>query len=244
MEVFSGALFGSYSGVAHWAHVGGFVFGALAALGLRHSGLEHKANEAIEAKVTWTADAELVEAAEQMEKGRLEEAVATLKKYVVAKPNSVEAYSLLQQVYWRKNDIQAYREAIVKLCQLHLKAQDFDAAWQDYDEYVNSGGEPIPASTWLELCRGAEAKEQHDRAVIEYEKLSSTYPGERQALLALMAAGRLALKKLNRPSDALRFYKSAAASAVPHLDWQTNIEAGIRDAEKALTGWYAPAAKP
>ena len=35
MEIFSGALFGAHSGVAHWAHVGGFVFGALAALGLR-----------------------------------------------------------------------------------------------------------------------------------------------------------------------------------------------------------------
>ena len=36
--------------VAHWAHVGGFRFGALAALGLRYSGLEHRANKAIEEK--------------------------------------------------------------------------------------------------------------------------------------------------------------------------------------------------
>lgn len=68
MEIFSGALFGSYSGVAHWARVGGFLFEALAALGLRYPGLEHKVNEAIEANVTWTADPELVEAIEQMEK--------------------------------------------------------------------------------------------------------------------------------------------------------------------------------
>src|SRR5205823_10244541 len=32
MEIFSGALFGTYSGVAHWAHFGGFAFGALVAL--------------------------------------------------------------------------------------------------------------------------------------------------------------------------------------------------------------------
>ena len=243
MEIFSGALFGSYSGVAHWAHVGGFVFGALAALGLRHSGLEHKVNEAIEAKVTWTADRDIVEATEQMEKGKLDEAVGTLNKYIVAKPNSIDAYSLLQQIHWRKNDIPAYRDAIVRLCQLHLRAQDFDAALQDYDEYKNSGGETLPASTWLELGRAAEAKEQFDRAVAEYEKLSSAYPAERQSLLALMAAGRLALKRLNRPSDAWRYYKAAEASAVPHLDWQTNIEAGIRDAEKALGASHAPAGK-
>src|SRR5215813_12524609 len=47
-EIFYGTLFGQSSGVAHWAHVGGFVFGALTALALRYSGLEHKANAAIE----------------------------------------------------------------------------------------------------------------------------------------------------------------------------------------------------
>src|SRR5208282_4136874 len=46
MEVFYGSLFGSSSGVAHWAHVGGFLFGAAAALAIQHSGLEHKANKA------------------------------------------------------------------------------------------------------------------------------------------------------------------------------------------------------
>jgi membrane associated rhomboid family serine protease len=244
MEIFSGALFGAYSGVAHWAHVGGFVFGALAALGVRYSGLEHKVNEAIEAKVSWTGDPEIVQATEQMEKGKLDEAIHTLERYIVAKPTSIDAYSLLQQIYWRKNNIPAYRHAIVKLCQLHLKAQDFDAALVDYGEYKNSGGETLPASTWLELCRAAEAKEQFDRAVAEYERLSAAYPAERQSLLALMAAGRLALKKVNRPSEALRYYQAARASAVPHLDWQPNIEAGIRDAEKALGASHAPANKP
>lgn len=137
-------------------------------------------------------------------------------------------------MYWRKNDIPAYRDAIVKLCQLHLKAQDLDAALADYDEYSSSGGETLPASAWLELCRAVEAKEQFDRAVAEYENLSAAYPAERQSLLALIAAGRLASKKLNRPSDALRYYKAAEASPVPHLDWQLNIETGIREAEKVL----------
>jgi hypothetical protein len=48
-----------------------------------------------------------------------------------------------------------------------------------------------------------------------------------------LAAGRLCLKRLNRPADALKFYKAAAASQVPHLDWEANIQAGIRDAERA-----------
>jgi membrane associated rhomboid family serine protease/DNA-binding SARP family transcriptional activator len=243
MEIFSGALFGAYSGVAHWAHVGGFVFGAVVALGLRYSGLEHQANAAIESKVSWTADPELVQATEHMEHGKLDEAIATLKSYVAKKPDSIDAYTMLQQISWRKNDIPAYREAIIKLCQLHLKAQDLDAAWQSYEEYTNSGGDPIPAPTWLELCRAAEGKENYDRAVAEYEKLASAYPTQKQSLLALMAAGRLSLKKLNRASEAVRFYEAAAKSRVPHLDWDSNIQAGLQDARKALTGSEVSALK-
>jgi len=241
MEILSGAIFGQYSGVAHWAHVGGFVFGAVVALGLRYSGLEHKANAAIEAKISWTADAGIVQATEHMEHGKLDEAIASLNSYLATKPDSLEAYNLLPQIYWRKNDIPAYQNAIIKLCQLHLKAQDGETAWHDYEEYINSGGNSMPASTWLELCRAAEGKEQYQRAVTEYEKLATAFPNERQSLLALMAAGRLTLKKLNQPSEALRLYKAAARSSVPHADWASNIEAGLREAEKALAG--APALK-
>ena len=235
MEVFSGAIFGSSSGVAHWAHVGGFVFGAVAAVGLRYSGLEHVANQAIEAKVTWTADPAIVQATEKMDQGNLDEAIAILQTHTANGSASIDAWTLLSQLYWRKNDIPKYHQAIIKLCQMHLKAQNVDAAWQDFGEYLNSGGERMPASTWLELCRAAEGQQNFERAVEEYDKLARAYPTERQSLLALMAAGRLSQKKLNRPAEALHFYKAAADSPVPHLDWAINIQSGIQEAQKALS---------
>lgn len=243
MEVLSGSLFGHSSGVAHWAHVGGFIFGAVVALGLRYSGLEHKANAAIEAKVTWTADAGIVQATEQMEHGKLDEAIATLQGYIATKSDSVEAYTLLQQVFWRKNDIPAYQNSIIKLCQLHLKAQNGEEALHDFDEYTNSGGASMPAGSWLELCRLLEGQQNYDRAVTEYEHLAKAHPAEKQSLLALLSAGRLALKQLNRPSDALLYYKAAKVSRVPHLDWESNIQAGIQAAEKAVGASFAPTAK-
>jgi hypothetical protein len=101
----------------------------------------------------------------------------------------------------------------------------------------------MPAATWLELCRIAEGHQDYDRAVMEYERLAKAYPAEKQALLALLSAGRLALKKLNRPSHALLYYQAAKASRVPHLDWETNIQAGIQDAEKAAGASCAPTMK-
>jgi membrane associated rhomboid family serine protease len=244
MEIFSGAIFGSSSGVAHWAHVGGFVFGAVAAVGLSYSGLEHVANQAIEAKVSWTADPAIVQATEKMDQGNLDEAIAILQTHTANAAASVDAWTLLSQLYWRKNDIPKYHEAIIKVCQLHLKAQNIDAAWQDFGEYLNSGGERMPASTWLDLCRAAEGQQNFERAVEEYDKLAQTYPKERQSLLALMAAGRLSQTKLGRPTEALRFYKAAADSPVPHVDWEMNIQAGIVEAQKALSATKLPPQNP
>jgi membrane associated rhomboid family serine protease len=227
VEIFSGAIFGSSSGVAHW-------FGAVAAVGLSYSGLEHVANQAIEAKVTWTAELAIVQATEKMDQGKLDEAIVILQTHTASGSASIDAWTLLSQLHWRRKDIPKYHEAIIKLCQMHLKAQNADAAWQDFGEYLNSGGERMPASTWLELCRFAERQHNFERAVEEYDGLARAYPNERQSLLALMAAGRLSLKKMNRPAEALRFYKAAADSLVPHVDWDMNIQGGILEAQKAL----------
>jgi hypothetical protein len=53
-------------------------------------------------------------------------------------------------------------------------------------------------------------------------------------MMAQIAAGRICLGQLNRPQDALNYFQAAAASPVPHLDWEQTIEAGIRNAKAAL----------
>ncbi|MBV9087029.1 MAG: rhomboid family intramembrane serine protease, partial [Acidobacteriaceae bacterium] len=135
MEVFYGSLLGQSSGVAHWAHVGGFLAGALAAVCLRYSGWEQKANEAIEEKVTWTVDPVIDEATALLDKGQLEEAGTLLKAFSARNPESTDACSLLGQVYWRQNQVEAYHEVIARLCGLHLKARAPEAAWQDYEDF-------------------------------------------------------------------------------------------------------------
>src|SRR5205823_7289344 len=127
-------------------------------------------------------------------------------------------------------------------CSLRLKAHDVEAAFQDYAEFVDAGGGNMPAVTWLELCKGAEEKLDFDRAFTEYQSLAQSYPAERQALTAQLSAARLCLKKLNRPQDALALYQAAAASPIPHLDWETHIQAGMKDAKAATSSGTAIAA--
>jgi len=241
MEIFYGALF-KEDGVAHWAHIGGFVFGAVVALAIQHSGLEQKANKAIEEKIAWTNDPELDQASTMMEQGQVEEAATLLNNYVAAKPHSPDAWALLRQIHSRQGNTTAYLDATIKTCGLHLKAHEIEAAFQDYAEFIDAGGGKMPASTWLELCKGAEEMQEFDRALSEYEELVKAYPAERQALTAQLSAARICLKKLNRPQDALNLYQAAAASPIPHLDWEQLIQSGIKEAKAAISAGNAAAA--
>jgi len=116
-----------------------------------------------------------------------------------------------------------------------LKNQNVSGALQEYQDFKNSGGESLPSATWLELCRAIEGQGNYEKAVAEYDQLAKACASERPALLALLAAGRLSLKNLNRPNEALRFYEAAANSPVPHLDWESNIRNGIENSKKALS---------
>src|SRR5579864_4521235 len=235
LEVFYGSVFGQSTGVAHWAHVGGFLFGALVALGLRYSGLEQTAHEKVEAELTLESDPEIQQASELIDKGDLATAEEILNTYLSRKPDSVDAYTLLGHICRQKNDKSAAAEILAKLSVIHLKARENELAWKCYEEFLAAGGQTPPAAVWLDLCRAAESLQHFDRAVAEYEKLIAAYPANRQSIAAQLGAARVCLKRLGQPERALQFFQAAEASPVPHLDWEQNIAAGIREAKNALS---------
>jgi tetratricopeptide (TPR) repeat protein len=192
------------------------------------------AEKGIQEKISWVSHPLLAEASEQMEKGQLDPAAANLQKMLQEKPDSIDAYRMLQRIYWQKNDLPAHRDALAKLLGLEIKANDPEGALQTRQDFTNAGGEKLPASLWLEFCRHLETQPDISRAGDEYLELAKAYPAEKQGLLAQMAAGRIYLKRLNRPADALRMYEAAQASTIPHADWQATIDRGIAEAKKIL----------
>lgn len=235
-EVLSGTLFGQASGVAHWAHVGGFAFGALAALAFRYTGLEHKLDAAVEAKVTQVAaDPAITQAGDQLAGGQFDAAISTLQTYLATHRDSIDGYVLLRQAYWAKGDLPGFFAAAASCCELHLKAREREFAWQDYEEFRNAGGDPakLKAGLWLDLARAAEILRRYDAALVEFQRLAATHPEDQQGLQAILGAARCAMR-LQRPQDALKYYQAAEASPVPHLDLESTIGIGLREAKAAL----------
>ena len=228
-QFLSSAIAGEAGGVAYWAHIGGFLIGLMLALMLRHSGIEHKVDQAIEAKVGWSAAPRIVKAGEHLEKNEIDQAIAELQAEVKENPESLQAWEMLPSLYWKKGDIPAHQAALEAACRLHLKEKDFEAAWQDYDDFSKAGDGKMPCALWLELSRFAEDQQSWDRAAAEYEKLAEAYPAERASILALISAARIHLRLGNLP-QAKKLYAAAQASSVPHRDWDETIRKGLEKA--------------
>ena len=234
MEVFYGSLLGSSSGVAHWAHVGGFLFGSLTAFGLKASGLEEKMNQAVEEQVTLKADPAIAQASELLDARQYDQAIQLLLEDVAQHPQSVDAYMLLQQAYSQKGDAANHKAMLAKCCELHLAQRAQEAAWHDYLDFLQAGGKTIelPAATALALTR-LEENENPQQALTEYANLAKAHAKNRDGLMAQMAAARLCLKA-NQPQEALKWFEAAKSSPIPHLDWDHAIEAGIREAKASM----------
>jgi tetratricopeptide (TPR) repeat protein len=207
---------------------------------IQKTGLEQIAEKGIQEKVSWVSHPLLAEASEQMEKGELSQAAANLQKLLMEKPDSIDAYRMLKNIYWQKNDIPAHRKCLEKILQLEIKANDHDSALQTCQEIRNAGEGTLPASIWLEFCRQLETQPDVTRALDEYLELAETYPADRQGLLAQMAAARIYLKRLNRPAEALQMFEAAGKSSIPHADWQATLDRGIAEAKKVIRAHATP----
>jgi membrane associated rhomboid family serine protease len=228
-QILWGALLGENGGVAYWAHVGGFGFGVVAALGMKFSGLETKVDAHIEKQVGWSMDPRVVKAGEIMQKDP-QGAVNELLAVIGGQKDSLDAWNLLSKAYWQQQNLAGHREALGQLARLHIRKRELDAALENYDEFRHSGGEKFPAAEWLALCRHLETIPSWERAAAEYENYAAAYPQEKMAVYALVAAARINLKNLSNRAEAARLYRAAEASPVPHLDYDDAIRRGLRDA--------------
>jgi membrane associated rhomboid family serine protease len=233
MEIFYGAV-GPNSGVAHMAHVGGFAFGMVAAVGIRYSGLEHAINEGIEKELDPEGHGTLDAIHDLVVENRLDDALIELENFSAANPESERALLMLQEVQWRKNNLAAYGRATQQLCVLHLGQHAVDAAMKDYDDMVRTGAGMPSVELWMKLCQALEEKQEFERALGEYQELAEAYPKDRQSLMALMAGARVAMNKVQRPEQAINLYQAVATSNLPHMDLDSSIEAGMKQARAAL----------
>jgi membrane associated rhomboid family serine protease len=213
--------------VAHWAHVGGFAFGAMAALLIEKTGLEKFVNREDE-KQTWHPDPQVLEAIAMMEKGNNEQAALLMRRYVQVHPASLDGYETLLRAQQALEDKEGQKQTLGILCRLAMKGASVNEAWKRYEEWLHAGGGPLAPEMWIEFCHFLEREKVYPRAIEECERMATAYPRDRRAFDAMLLAARINLEKLNNIAEAQRWYLAAHESDVRDLAMDGVIEDGLR----------------
>jgi membrane associated rhomboid family serine protease len=187
-------------GVAFWAHIGGFFFGAVVGALVHYSGLgQWLAPKSGTRAASFGTGNAIHEAVSHLQAGESEEAIRKLKQRLDAVPSDEKACLALAKVYGELGQRQAEIATYVRLIRLLIQKNKLNEALQAYCAVLETyhPEEPplrLPLRDWLLLCHHLAAREMPREAAGEYEKLGLAYPGEAVAWEALVYAAEMRLR--------------------------------------------------
>jgi tetratricopeptide (TPR) repeat protein len=210
-------LSGESAGVAFWAHIGGFLFGAAAAAAVRFGHVEERfINPKIEKELGIARPFGLARGMEARAAGRFRQARFYLDQALREAPADPEVHYELFQTYNALGDRSAAARHALKHVALETKANRMDSALATFRE----ASEHMPTLIWpaaLLLALGRHAERTHDNtlALWLYQELLKRHPGDPLAARALAFTASIH----QRHGDVRSAVASLArALAVPKLD--------------------------
>ncbi len=187
-------------GVAFWAHIGGFFFGAVVGALIHFTGVgKYLAPRQVGRASSFGTGNAIHEAVAHLQEGEYDEAIRKLKQRLAAVPNDEKACLALAKVYGELGQRPAEIAAYVRLIHLLMQQHKLNEALQVYSAVLETYQPDelplrLPARDWLLLCHHLASRAMLREAVGEYEKLGLAYPGEALACEALVNAAELRLR--------------------------------------------------
>jgi membrane associated rhomboid family serine protease len=220
-------------GVAHAAHVGGFVYGVVFALGMRLSRAEARIDQAIEDQGAVLQDPRIVRAAALVDAGQPREAMKLLDEVVRDTPGSIDVHLELLRAAKAAGDRPRQIAAFGRLISLYFQEDAGDTALSLYREaeLEKLDGE-LPPGLKLRIARHLQKTGQLRSAAAELGKIHAPGITDLVTLQAAVAHAEV-LTQTRQRSEALRLF--AEARAFPGLtpEIEAQIDRGIQEA-KAL----------
>jgi tetratricopeptide (TPR) repeat protein len=204
---------GAESGTAHWAHVGGFVFGAVVGISMKIFGIEKKyvapmvENSFEKLKMS----SKMKEVNKKLDTGDTTGAIPLLLMVINEEPQNFDALLMLARIYFEKghrNDaIVMYKKAF----DLILRTEDSNLILSTYEEIrekeiLNN----MPEKNIYNLASFLEKAAKYEEAVRLFGLYIQLYPGGKVRPKAIYRAYLLFKDKLNNETmaqHALAFLK-------------------------------------
>lgn len=234
-QVFYAVLYAEASPVAFWAHVGGFLFGALAALFVKLTLLEEAfLAPSIEQKTTLFAQHPKVTAALQLiEHGRHQEAIRSLERVLRDNPNDVDALDLAAQTHrvlgQDRNAARMYAQKVHS----HLRRRERDLAMDAYVDLQNcEGGVSLTERDLLALAPALVDAGRFGEAEAVYKRVIESAANGAIQLRASLALADLYLSD-GQAKQALEILQVAAPMTDSLPEWKGHLQERL-EAARAL----------
>jgi membrane associated rhomboid family serine protease len=198
VEVFY-AMAGLGDGTAHWAHVGGFVFGLAVAGVARVTGIDSRLDSNVEKSMSKEQDPQLREAGGLIDAGLPRLAIDKLQALLVAMPNNIDAgLELLRAAVAAKNE-RIQQLAYERLLTQYVSAGMLDTATELGAEMVRLG---VTATMARErrFALAEDLSRRGGRAVgrILYNSVRTDGPADELALRAQVAEATILIREGKR----------------------------------------------
>lgn len=226
-------------GVAVWAHIGGFAFGAIVAILFKVTGFESKVlAPAIEKKVV-LVDESLASGVEKLREGNVEGAIQDLKQAIQTNPNDPLAHNELAKAYFQKGEKDLAQREFKRSVYIYIKREDMEEAVNEYldlspvlPSLLLDPPQQLKIAAAIEARAGkvtmksphdqeslAEQRTLYDHAMSAYKNMLLQYQRQKRpldtpdALKALTRYADLCATHLERYQDAAKAYQTLLKSA-------------------------------
>jgi membrane associated rhomboid family serine protease len=202
------------SGVAYRAHVGGFIFGLLAALAIKQLRIEERfVAPKIEKEISVTQHPALEEGMELLARGETGAARSAFQRVLASEPRNADAHLAVWQSHCQDGTAAKGVEHIVRAIDEELRRGDTALALAHWREMVAATGNGGPAALRFRLATMLESEDRGAAVEVLRHLATDTSAG----LLAEKATRRLAALGASPPvtprSAALAMAAAAAAPA-------------------------------
>jgi membrane associated rhomboid family serine protease len=224
LQVFNGVLAvadgGASDNTANWAHVGGFLFGALIALPLqmkKDSAKEYGLEDAVKAE----------------QAGRLDEAASHYRTVLTLTPDDADAHHALARVCVQMRQGEAAYRHFMDALRLYIRAGNGPATARVFHDAAESFESlPLTAHFLQRIASACEEAGQYTLAMRALSDLCRDHPDAREAEMSMIRLGKLHLHKLNQPKNAIGVF-SEFLRLYPASEWSAHALRLRDEAERA-----------
>ncbi len=222
-------------GVAFWAHIGGFIFGAAVGSILKFGKIENKyiKPKMDEQEKEIYGHPKVLQAQELYEIGDTDNAIVLFKEAINEEPYNLDAHQGLAKIYKYRNLTNNMIYEFNRIIEIHIKKNQRVDALLKYTEFIESFPKEIilePLNQYY-IAKFMQENGDFQRALSIYKNFIFIYPDNNLVWRVLLECGNIYLEDLKQPQEALNFFEKSLAKNPP-FEWADIIREKIDQTTK------------